>query len=108
MESTVHHITITVHIMNIKIAKITPIYKTGQKNMFNNYIDPWIRSSPAFSKIYWKKSCTIVYLHFCEKHSILYKYQFDFRKHHSTVHPIIHLLHYNIADTKDQPTQLKD
>ena len=66
---------------NIKIAKITPVYKTDDKHDMNNYRP--ISILPYFSKILEK----VVYkrtMDFVTKSNILYDKQFGFRQKHST------------------------
>ena len=73
----------------LKIAKVIPIYKSGDKTSIENYRPISVLS--VFSKILEK----IMYNHlinFINKHNILYKYQFGFRKRHSTNHAIITLV----------------
>jgi len=65
----------------LKIAKVVPIFKKGDKQLFDNYRP--VSILPAFSKIIEK----LVYkriIHFLDKHNILYKYQFGFRQGRST------------------------
>jgi len=65
----------------LKIARVTPIYKSGDKMQLNNYRP--VSVLPSFSKILEK----LVYkrIHeFIDKHNILYKLQFGFREKHST------------------------
>lgn len=86
---------------NLKIAKIIPIYKSGNINVFNNYRP--ISILPTLSKIMEKIVCNrlVIYL---EKYNILYKHQYGFRSKHSTIHPILHLLK-DIADANDKTTK---
>ena len=86
---------------NMKIAKIIPIFKSGNQEIMNNYRP--ISLLPAFSKLLEK----LVYkklTSFLESYKILYKHQYGFRKKHSTIHPILHLLKY-IAENNDKPTK---
>ena len=82
---------------NLKVAKIIPIYKSGNKNSFNNYRP--ISILPALSKIMEKIVCNRL-VNYLEKYNILYKHQYGFRSKHSTIRPILHLLK-NIADAND-------
>jgi hypothetical protein len=71
---------------NMKVAKIHPIHKSGEASNFNNYRP--ISLLPAFSKLLEK----LMYhrlLSFINKHSIIYKHQYGFRKNHTTTHPLI-------------------
>ena len=73
----------------LKIAKVIPIYKSGDKTSIENYRPISVLS--VFSKTFQK----IMYNHlinFINKHNILYKYQFGFRQRHSTNHAIITLV----------------
>jgi exonuclease III len=66
---------------NMKIARITPVYKNDDKHELNNYRP--ISILPYFSKILEK----IVYkrtMDFINKHNILYNNQYGFRQKHST------------------------
>ena len=70
----------------LKIAKVIPIYKSGDKTSIENYRPISVLS--IFSKFFEK----IMYNHlinFVNKHNILYKYQFGFKKRHSTNHAIL-------------------
>ncbi len=75
----------------MKIAKIVPIFKSGDPRNIDNYRPISLLSN--FSKILEK----IMYLRltsFLETNNILSCEQFGFRKGHSTVHPMIHLSNY--------------
>ena len=64
-----------------KIAKVTPIFKSGKKNLPENYRP--ISVLPILSKIMER----ILYNQLCEyltKNNLLSEKQFGFRKHHST------------------------
>ena len=83
---------------NLKVAKVIPIYKSGNKNVFNNYRP--ISILPALSKIMEKIVCNRL-VNYLEKYNILYKHQYGFRSKHSTIHPILHFLK-DIADANDK------
>ena len=73
----------------MKIAKIIPIYKAGDKSTISNYRPISVLS--LFSKVFEK----IMYNHlitFINAHNIMYKYQFGFRKQYSTNHAIISMV----------------
>ena len=74
---------------DLKMAKLIPIFKSGDKSDITNY-QP-ISVLPFFSKIF-EKIMHIYLINFIAKHNILYKYQFGFRKSHSTNHAIILLV----------------
>jgi Skp family chaperone for outer membrane proteins len=66
---------------SMKIAKILPIHKRGDKKLFANYRP--VSILPAFSKIIEKLAYKRI-MAFLDKHDVLYKYQFGFRKKRST------------------------
>ena len=71
---------------NCKIAKIVPLFKSGDKKLFNNYRP--ISILPCISKIYEK----VVYnrlLAYVNKNNILSKNQYGFRNKHSTATAIV-------------------
>ncbi len=43
-------------------------------------------------------------VHFLDKYNILFKHQYGFRKKHSTIHPILHMLKH-ITDNNDKPSK---
>ena len=86
---------------NIKIAKVIPIFKSGNKHIFDNYRP--ISLLPAFSKLLEKVVATNL-LKYLISFDILYKHQYGFRPKHSTLHPIIHLLN-QIAENNDKSTK---
>ena len=71
----------------MKIAKIVPVFKAGNKKILNNYRP--ISILPAFSKIL-EKLVSIRLIHFLESQNILDKHQYGFRQNYSTIHPILH------------------
>ena len=85
----------------MKIAKIIPIFKSGAKNSLNNYRP--ISLLPAFSKLL-EKIVAQKLVKFLDKYNIIHEHQYGFRKKHSTIHPILHLLNY-IADSSDKPSK---
>ena len=73
----------------LKIAKVMPIFKSGNKESIENYRPISILS--VFTKVFGK----VMYKHlinFVDKNDILYKYQFGFRRQHSTNHAVITLV----------------
>jgi len=81
----------------LKIAKVSPIFKAGDKSNISNYRP--ISVLPSFSKIFEK----IVYnrlLNYLTKHSILYKHQYGFRSNHSTSMAVLEMLD-KITDAMD-------
>jgi len=100
------------HIMNLslmtgivpnqmKISKVIPIFKSGNKSDFNNYRP--ISILPVFSKILGKIVSKKL-LTFLDSTNQLYQHQYGFRPGHSTIHPIIHLLN-KIAVENDKPSK---
>ena len=73
---------------NLKIAKISPIFKTGETTNLSNYRP--ISVLPCFSKILEKIMYNKLYKYFTE-HNILYSKQFGFQRNNSTEHAIIQL-----------------
>ena len=68
---------------SLKLAKVIPIYKSGDKTLLSNYRPISILNS--FSNFLKK----VIYNHlidFIDKNNILYKFQFGFRKGYSTSH----------------------
>lgn len=72
----------------LKIAKIIPIYKSGDKSLCNNYRP--ISLLPFFSKIMEKVVSKRV-IDFLEKNNLLSENQFGFRKNKSTEHAVLSL-----------------
>ncbi len=84
-----------------RVAKVIPIYKSGEKTLFTNYRP--ISILPAFSKLLEKivaKKLTT----FLESSKQIYEHQYGFRAGHNTSHPIIHLLNH-VAVENDKPTK---
>ena len=67
----------------LKIAKVVPIYKKGERNLPGNYRPISLLS--IFDKILEKLMHKRL-INFLEQNSTLCEYQFGFRKNHSTVH----------------------
>jgi len=83
---------------NMKIAKVIPIFKKGNASQFNNYRP--ISILPVFSKVL-EKVVSNRLIEFVSVTNQIYKHQYGFRKGHSTIHPIIHLLN-QIANENDK------
>jgi hypothetical protein len=73
----------------MKIAKVVPIFKSGVPLLLDNYRPISLLSN--FSKILEKVMCNRLTMHL-ESNNLISMKQFGFRKKHSTVHPILHLL----------------
>ena len=69
----------------LKMAIIKPIFKSGERNNFNNYRP--ISLLPLFSKVLEKLLHSYL-SYFLEENKILHGLQFGFRKKHSTYMPI--------------------
>ena len=69
----------------LKIGKIIPLYKSGNKSVMSNYRP--ISILPTISKIFEKLLHKRIY-EFFEKNNVIHDYQFGFRKEHSTIHAI--------------------
>ena len=74
---------------NLKIAKVIPIFKTGAQSSVNNYRPISILSTinKIFEKLLYSRL-----INYIDKFQILYKYQYGFRKNHSTDHALIELI----------------
>ena len=70
----------------LKIAKTIPVYKKGSRLTISNYRPISLLSN--LNKIFEKVIFNRVY-DFLEDYDLLYKYQFGFRKKHSTNHALI-------------------
>ena len=73
----------------LKKAKVIPIFQGGDPSQLSNYRR--VSVLPCFSKIL-KRSMYNRLLSFVNKHSLLYKYQFSFRKGYSTNFAMITLI----------------
>jgi hypothetical protein len=69
----------------LKIAKITPIFKKGDPQIFDNYRP--ISLLPIFGKLFEKIIYRRLY-DFLVSQNVIYDKQFGFRKNHSTAHAI--------------------
>ncbi|XP_065663015.1 putative histone-lysine N-methyltransferase 1 [Hydra vulgaris] len=79
----------------LKIAKVTPIFKGGELSNITNYRPISVLSD--FSKIYERILYNKIYDHL-SKNKILSTTQYGFKKHNSTEHAVLHLTR-NIADS---------
>ena len=73
----------------VKIASVTPIYKTGDENDFGKYRP--ISVLPCFSKMLERIMYKRLYNRLSQNH-MLYPKQFGFQKSHLTEHAIIQLI----------------
>ena len=93
---------------SLKIAKIIPIYKSGNKSDVSNY-----RPIPILSSIFkiLEKLIHVRLINFFIKHSVLLPTQYGFRANHSTSHALTDVLtslYENVNDEKDTPLLLLD
>ena len=86
---------------SLKIAKVIPIFKSGDSHSFNNYRP--ISILPAFSKILEKMVATKL-VNFLESENLLYEHQYGFRPGHNTIQPIVQLLNH-ITNANDKATK---
>ena len=86
---------------SLKIAKILPIYKNGEKTSIQNYRP--ISLLPVLSKIFEECMRNRLSL-YMEKTNILCNEQFGFRQDSNTFHALLMLtdFHYKHIDTKRQ------
>ena len=84
-----------------KLAKVIPVFKSGDKTTFSNYRPISLLSS--LSKLL-EKVVAKQMEGFLRVNSILYLHQYGFRKNHCTFHPILHFLN-NIYEAlnKEEP-----
>ena len=73
----------------LKVAKVVPIYKCGDRRLINNYRP--VSVLPCFSKILEKLMYNRI-SNFIHKHNLLNEYQFGFRQKRSTNQALIVLL----------------
>ena len=71
---------------SLKIAKVTPIFKSGAKDNLSNYRP--LSILPVFSKVLERIMYNKVYNHLNSK-GLLYEKQFDFQRNNSTEHAIL-------------------
>ena len=74
---------------SMKIAKVTPVFKTGDKTNPSNYRP--ISVLPCFSKILERIMYNRVFNYILDN-NFLYKKQFGFQKSHSTDHAVLNLV----------------
>ena len=73
----------------LKISKIIPLFKSGDRSLLDNYRPIALLSS--FSKILEKIVCNRL-SKYLENNEFLSTSQFGFRKEHSTLHPMVHFM----------------
>jgi hypothetical protein len=77
--------------VQLKIAKVIPIFKSGDKSKMDNYRPISLLSN--FSTILEKVVASRL-INFLETNNLLSPSQFGFRKNHSTLHPLIHFMNF--------------
>ena len=84
----------------LKIAKVIPIYKKGERNLPSNYRPISLLSifDKILEKLMYKRLSN-----YLETNKILYKYQFGFRKNHSTSQAVMEVLDkiYQYCDNRE-------
>ena len=73
----------------LKLAKVIPLFKSGDKQLIKNYRP--VSILPVFSKIFERISYNRLYS-FITQNNLLYKYQFGFKKHYGTNSALILLI----------------
>ena len=81
----------------LKIAKVLPVFKTGDPEKLENYRP--ISILPAFSKLYEKVVYNRIYK-YLTNHNLLYNNQFGFLRNHSPYMVLIQLVN-NIVSAMD-------
>ncbi len=74
---------------SLKIARITPIHKKGDTNVYNHYRP--ISVLPVISKVF-ERHVTLHLSKFLEENNLLYKYQSGFRSNHSCQSALIDIV----------------
>ena len=82
---------------NLKIAKVIPIFKSGDESLLTNYRP--ISVLPAFSKVLERIMYNRIYNYLTE-HKFIYDKQFGFQKNTATEHAILQLAE-NISSSFD-------
>ena len=89
-------------ISGFKTAKVVPIHKKGNVTYVSNYcpISLLCSMSKILEKLVYNRVISLL-----NKQNFFYKYQFGFRKNHSTLHAIF-LLTENITDAFEKKEQV--
>ena len=85
----------------LKIAKVLPIFKSGDPERFENYRP--ISILPAFSKLFEKVVYNRIY-RFLTDYNLLHNNQFGFRRNHSTPMALIQLANNNASSMDNKET----
>ena len=97
VDTYVEHFTVPInnsfsHVIfpdELKLARVVPIFKSGDSSNINTYIP--ISILPSFSKIYERLMYNNVF-NFMNQKELIYRYQFGFRQKHSTQQAIVTLV----------------
>ena len=84
--------------VELKVSKVKPIFKSGEKNLINNYRP--ISLLPFLSKIL-EKLIHIRMMNFITKYNILYQHQYGFRPGHNTCSALSHVVQH-ITDANEK------
>lgn len=87
----------------MKIAKIIPLYKAKNKELFTNYRP--ISLLPVFSKVLEKVIHKRLYS-FLSRNKILYKSQYGFRLNHSTINAVTELTYDTLQSLEEKYSSL--
>ena len=83
-----HYIELGEYPSALKLAKVIPIYKKGEHALPCNYRPISLLS--VFNKLFERMICKQL-LHFLEHHELLYRFQYGYRRLHSTTLALIEL-----------------
>ena len=74
---------------NLKVAKVIPVYESGYLNETGNYRSISLLSSVAkiFERVILNRMVSLL-----ERNNLIISTQFEFRRKHSTIHPILDLI----------------
>jgi hypothetical protein len=87
----------------LKIAKIKPIYKSKENDLFSNYRP--ISLLPALSKIVEKVMYNRIY-NFFEHSDLFYESQYGFRKKHSTTQAVLEFISHTVEALENKKSTL--
>ena len=86
---------------NLKIAKVKPLFKKGDKSLFTNYRP--ISLLPAISKVFEKVIFKLLYEYFTEN-NIFFKSHYCFRSQHSNELAALELMDRIVLDLENKGT----